>query len=604
MRGKLFSTTALVALTMTTLGCAGSLATMTRRAPSAAEATSFITEAESQLAKSSEYGSRAGWVRATFITQDTDWLAAKAGAEYTDLAVKYATGAARFDKTAVDEVTRRKLNLLKRALTLPAPPGAAQELADLGAKLGTIYSTSKVNLGGKTLGLDDLDDLLRTSRDPNLTKEIWEKWHATSVPMTPDFTRVVGLANEGSRGIGYKDTGALWRSGYDMDPDAFAAKTDLLWGQVKPFYDNLHCFVRGRLNKKYGDAVQPATGPIRADLLGNMWAQEWGNIFDIVAPKNAGLGYDLTKELERRGYDATKMFKTGENFYTSLGFAALPETFWERSLITRPRDREVVCHASAWDIDAKDDIRVKMCTRVNADDFSTVHHELGHNIYQRAYAKQPFFFQDGANDGFHEAIGDFAGLNALAPTYLKAVGLIDKVPGPEADIAFLLRMALDRIAFLPFGLLVDKWRWQVFSGAVSPENYNKAWWDLRAMYQGIVPPGARPTDAFDPGAKYHVANFTSYTRYFLAHIYQFQFYRAACRQAGWDGPLNRCTVFGNKQVGERYNAMMAMGSSRPWPEALEVFTGEKDIDASAIAEYFAPLNTWLTEQNKGQQCGW
>jgi peptidyl-dipeptidase A len=604
MRGKLFSTTAVMALALATLGCAGSLGTMAQRARSPEEATSFIAEAESQLAKISEYDSRANWVRATFITQDTDWLAAKADAEYTDLAVKYAMGAARFDKTAVDRVTRRKLALLKRGLTLPAPPGAAQELSDLGAKLSTIYSTSKVDLGGKTLSLDDLDDLLRTSRDPKLTKEIWEKWHATAVTMTADFTQVVGLANKGSREIGYKDTGALWRSGYDMDPDAFAAKTDELWGQVKPFYDNLHCFVRARLNKKYGGAVQPATGPIRADLLGNMWAQEWGNIFDIVAPKTASLGYDLTKELERRGYDATKMIKTGENFYTSLGFAALPETFWKRSLITRPRDREVVCHASAWDIDAKDDIRIKMCTRVNSDDFFTVHHELGHNIYQRAYADQTYFFRDGANDGFHEAIGDFAGLNALAPTYLKTVGLIDNVPGPEADIAFLLRMALDKIAFLPFGLLVDKWRWQVFSGAIAPEDYSKAWWDLRTKYQGIVPPGPRPADAFDPGAKYHIANFVPYMRYFLADIYEFQFYRAACRQAGWNGALNRCTVFGNKEVGKRYNAMMSMGSSRPWPEALEAFTGERDIDASAIAEYFAPLNTWLTEQNKGQQCGW
>lgn len=576
------------------------------RAPGAAEAETFVAKVEAELAKLSEYGARAAWVRATYITEDTNWLAAKAGAEINELAVKYALDASRYDKSPVDAVTRRKLDLLKRGLSLPAPPraGASQEMADLNSKLSTIYSTSKVEIGGKTLSLDDLDDMLRTTRDPKLTKEIWEKWHATATSMTPTFAKVIALANEGSKSLGYKDTGALWRSDYDMDPDAFAAKTDQLWAQVKPFYDNLHCYVRAQLNKKYGDAVQPATGPIRADLLGNMWAQEWGNIFDLVAPKNASLGYDLDRSLAKQKYDAVKMVKTGENFYTSLGFAPLPETFWKRSMITRPRDREVVCHASAWNIDAKDDIRIKMCTRVNADDFFTIHHELGHNIYQRAYAGQPYLFQEGANGGFHEAIGDFAGLNALSPTYLKAVGLIDKVPGPEADIPFLLRMALDRVAFLPFGLLVDRWRWKVFSGEVTPADYNKAWWELRTKYQGIVPPGPRPADAFDPGAKYHVANFVSYTRYFLAHIYEFQFFRAACKQAGWTGPLNRCTVFGNKEVGKRYDAMLKMGASKPWPEALEAFTGEKDIDASAIAEYFAPLNTWLTEQNKGRTCGW
>jgi peptidyl-dipeptidase A len=390
-----------------------------------------------------------------------------------------------------------------------------------------------------------------------------------------------------------------------MEPDAFAAKTDQLWAQVAPFYKNLHCYVRGRLNAKYGDAVQPRTGPIRADLTGNMWAQTWGNIYDIAAPQGvAGPGYDLTKALEAKGYDATRMMKTGEGFYTSLGMDPLPQTFWERSMTTRPRDREVVCHASAWDIDNDQDLRVKMCTRVNADDFYTVHHELGHNVYQRAYASQPFLFRGGANDGFHEAIGDFVGLSALTPTYLKQIGVIDAVPGEEADIPYLLKMSMDKIAFLPFGLLVDKWRWQVFSGQVDPAHYNEAWWKLRTQYQGVTPPGPRPADAFDPGAKFHVADSTPYTRYFLAQVYQFQFYRAACRQAGWKGPLNRCSVYGDTAVGEKFEKMMAMGQSRPWPEALEAFTGEKDLDASAIADYFAPLNTWLIKQNKGQSCGW
>jgi peptidyl-dipeptidase A len=374
---------------------------------------------------------------------------------------------------------------------------------------------------------------------------------------------------------------------------------------MRPFYAKLHCYTRMRLNEKYGDAVQPRTGPIRADLLGNMWAQEWGSIYDVVAPKGgAPLGYDLTERLVAGKYDAQRMVKTGENFYVSMGFAPLPQTFWDRSMITRPRDREVICHASAWDIDSKDDVRIKMCTRVNDEDFFTVHHELGHNFYQRAYAGQPYLFRGGANDGFHEAIGDFAGLNALTPTYLQQLGLIETVPGPEADIPLLLRRAMDSIAFLPFGLLVDKWRWQVFSGQTPPEQYNAAWWSLVKEYQGLVPPGPRPADAFDPGAKFHIPNNTPYMRYFLARIYQFQFYRAACRQSGWTGPLNRCSVYGNKEVGAKFEAMLKMGQSRPWPEALEAFTGERQISAQGILEYFRPLDAWLTEQTRGETCGW
>ncbi len=575
--------------------------------PSAAEARAFVDKAEKALADISVDANKAEWVYETYINTDTSSLTAKIGAEANELGVKYAKQAARFDHTPVDPVTRRKLTLLKLAVTLPAPdrPGAAKEEADLEARLTTLYSTGSATIDGKTLRLDALDDAIAAVRDPAKSKEIWEKWHAIAPPMKDDYVRLTALLNEGAQGLGYKDAGALWRAGYDMTPDQFAALTDRLWAQVKPFYVDLHCYVRARLNAKYGDAVQPRAGPIRADLLGNMWAQEWGNIYDVAAPQGGpGMGYDLTKQLEAKGYTPQSMVKTAENFYVSLGFDPWPKTFWERSMIVRPADREVQCHASAWDVDNKDDIRLKACIHVNADDFFTVHHELGHNLYQRAYKTQPFLFENGANDGFHEAIGDFAGLNALTPGYLKQLGVIDQIPGDEADIPYLLKVAMDGVAFLPFGLLVDKWRWEVFSGEVKPADYNTAWWALRLKYQGVVPPGPRPADAFDPGAKNHIATSVPYARYFLARIYEYQFYRAACREAGWKGPLNRCSVYGNKAVGAKFNAMLAMGQSKPWPEALAAFTGEKDIDATAIADYFAPLDRWLKLQNKGQQCGW
>ena len=575
--------------------------------PTAAQATAFVASAEQRLADLSEEAARIQWTRATNITHDTMWLESRINAEFTELQVELANGAAVYNDVEVPADVRRKLNLLRLGIVLPAPnrPGAAAELAEITTRLDSTYATGKFDFKGRQITLDDASILMAESRDPAELKALYEGWRTISPVMADDYARMVEIANEGSRELGFADTGAMWRAGYDMDPDAFAAETDRLWAQVKPFYENLHCYVRDRLNARYGDAVQPDHGPIRADLLGNMWSQQWGNIYDVVAPTSGGeSSYDLTKLLEDADYDAQKMVKTGENFYVSMGLDPLPQTFWERSQITRPRDREVVCHASAWDLDNADDIRIKMCTQVNGDDFYTVHHELGHNFYQRAYKDQPFLFKNGANDGFHEAIGDFIGLSALTPTYLNQIGLLDTVPGEAEDIPFLLKMALDKIAFMPFGLMVDRWRWGVFDGETTPAEYNDAWTADMLRYQGLVPPGPRPENAFDPGAKYHIPGNTPYTRYFLAGIYQFQFHRAACQQAGWTGPLHRCSIYGNEEVGRRFNAMMEMGQSRPWPEAMQAFTGEPGNDASAITDYFAPLNVWLTEQNRGRDCGW
>ncbi|MBA3940359.1 MAG: peptidyl-dipeptidase, partial [Sphingopyxis sp.] len=437
--------------------------------------------------------------------------------------------------------------------------------------------------------------------------EMWTSWHdKVGAPMKDDYAKLVGIANAGAKELGFADTGAMWRSGYDMPPEEFAKVTEKIWSDMKPLYVALHTYVRWKLNEKYGDAVQAKTGPIRADLLGNMWAQEWGNIYPLVAPAGSGdLGYDVGELLQAKGQGPLDMVKAGENFYSSLGMAPLPDTFWKRSLFTKPADREVICHASAWDIDNKDDIRIKMCIKVNADDFTTIHHELGHNYYQRAYNKQPFLYLNGANDGFHEAIGDFVALS-ITPQYLVDIGLLDqaKVPSADKDIGLLLRQAMDKVAFLPFGLLIDRWRWGVFDGSIQPADYNKAWTDLRTQYQGIVPPGARPADAFDAGAKYHIPGNTPYTRYFLARVLQFQFYEAACKQAGWKGPLHRCSFYGNKAVGAKLNAMLEMGASKPWPDALQAFTGNREMSGKALVDYFAPLKKWLDQQNKGKPSGW
>lgn len=573
-------------------------------------ARQFIAAVEKDLFDLSVIGGRAAWVNATYINDDTDALAAYFGTIGTEKGVQYAKEAARYAQVqGLDADTARKLNILRGALVLAAPTtaGAAAELATITTKLQSQYGRGRASLNGKEITGDEAEERMGTLRDPAKLQEVWTSWHNNvGRPMRGDYVRMVEIANAGAKELGYPDTGAMWRSNYDMSPQEFSAMYDRLWNEVKPLYDQLHCYTRGKLSAKYGKAVQPDSGPIRADLLGNMWAQEWGNIYDVVAPRGAGdIGYDLTDLLVQKKTTPTEIVRIGERFYTSLGLDPLPESFWKRSQITRPEGREVVCHASAWNIDNKDDLRIKMCTRVNADDFVTVHHELGHNYYQRAYNQQPYLYLNGANDGFHEAIGDFIALS-VTPDYLVQIGLLDrnKVPDASKDTGLLLRQAMDKVAFLPFGLLVDKWRWGVFDGSISPQQYNAGWNQLRLQYQGITPPVQRTEQDFDPGAKFHIPGNTPYARYFLARILQFQFYKAACDMAGWKGPLHRCSFYGNKEVGQRLNAMLEMGASKPWPDALEAFTGTREMSGKPMLEYFAPLQKWLQEQNQGKQCGW
>jgi peptidyl-dipeptidase A len=586
-------------------GCSGPKAPAPAAAPTPADAAAFIAKAEEELRTVGQEAERTNWVYNTYINYDTEWLAAKMRERTTELGVRYAAEARKYDGVDVPSDQRRKLDFMKLGVTLPAPlkTGAARELAEITTRLSSRYSTGKIELDGRTVSQDETEVLMRTLTDPAKVAEVWTKWHDTAAASKADYARLVEIANEGAKDLGYKDVGVMWRSNYDMSPDAFAAEVDRLWGQVKPLYDSLHCFVRAGLNKKYGDAVVPLDQPIRADLLGNMWAQDWAAVYPLLAPAGADPGIDLNKLLTAAKYDARRMVKTGEAFYTSLGFAPLPETFWERSLIVKPADREVVCHASAWDLDSQEDVRIKMCTTVSAEDFGVVHHELGHNFYQRAYRNQPPLFQNGANDGFHEAIGDMVALS-VTPEYLKQIGLTDKVPDASKDIGLLLQRGLDGVAFLPFGLLVDKWRWLVFAGELTPATYNEGWWKLRTQYQGVRAPSARPSEAFDAAAKFHISNNVPYMRYFLARILQFQFYKAACEQVGWKGPLHRCSFYGAKDAGAKFNAMLEMGASRPWPDALEKFTGTRQMDGSAIVAYFAPLKAWLDEQNKGRACGW
>ena len=581
------------------------------RNPANSEAERFLTRAERVLDSLGVRASRAQWVQQNFITDDTETLNAEASTELSVAVQRLATEAKKYDKANLPPATKRRLLLLKLALAAPPPPDPkkASELSTLVANLDATYGKGQYCRKGvdgakeTCLAQQDISNVLATSRVNSELVDVWKGWHTISVPMRDKYTRFVELSNEGAKGLGFPDAGAMWRSGYDMSPDEFAKEVERSWAQLKPLYVSLHAYVRTKLFEKYGPSAMKPDGPIPTQLLGNIWAQEWGTIYDVVAPAGGTSSVDITELLKAKKVDAVGIVRYAETFFTSLGFAKLPETFWTRSLFLKPADREVVCHASAWNIDNKEDLRIKMCIEPTAEMFKTVHHELGHNFYQRAYNKLPLLYQNGANDGFHEAIGDAVALS-ITPKYLQQVGLLAQLPPASNDTLFLLRQALDKIAFLPFGLLVDKWRWKVFSGEVTPANYNQAWWDLKLQYQGIVPPVARSEKDFDPGAKYHVPGNVPYARYFLAAIHQFQFYRAMCNAAGHTGPLYQCSFYGSKEAGAKLAKVLEAGASRPWTVTLEEFTGEKGLDASAIMEYFQPLKVWLDRQNAGKPVGW
>jgi peptidyl-dipeptidase A len=579
---------------------------VSQSSPTAEEARKFVDEASARLLDLSIEASRADWVKSTYITDDTEILAAHANQKAIDASVRYAKGATRFDGLNLPSDVARELNILKLALTTatPSDPREGEELTRAIASMEGAYGKGKYCPPGqpKCLDVEDITRIMRDSRDPVRLLDVWRGWHAVSPPYRDQFTRYVELANKGARELGFADNGAMWRSGYDMPPDDFAHESDRLWDQVRPLYLSLHAYVRSKLREKYGDRV-PASGPIPADLLGNIWAQTWDNVYPLVAPAGSDRGYDLTAILRDRHTGYKQMVHYGEGFFTSLGFEPLPQTFWERSLLQKPADRDVVCHASAWHIDLDQDVRLKMCIDITAEDFNTVHHELGHNFYQLAYSRQPMLFRDGANDGFHEAIGDTIALS-ITPEYLVKLGLLDHAPDASSDIGLLLSKALEKVAFLPFGLMIDKWRWEVFSGQIPADKYNQAWWDMRLKYQGVAPPVPRSEADFDAGAKYHVAANVPYMRYFLADILQFQFHRALARASGCQSPLHRCSIYGNAEAGKRLRAMLALGKSQPWPDALEALTGERQMDASAILDYFAPLQKWLDEQNQGKPTGW
>jgi peptidyl-dipeptidase A len=609
-------------------------------APEGETADQFIARVNDEYRKMFPEMTAAQWLSSTYINDDSQLIAAKSNERYLAQLNSWIEQAGKYEGKQMSPQTARAIQLLKLATAMPAPkdPAKLAELTRIATGMEGMYGAGSYCTGEgdarKCRQLGDLEDVLRSNRDYDAQLDAWQGWHTIAQPMRKDYTRFVELVNEGSREMGFADTGEMWRSGYDMSPAEIAAETDRLWGQVKPLYEQLHCYARTKLDAKYGaDKGHVAGNMLPAHLMGNMWQQDWGNLWDMLQPYQGAGSLDITGSLQaqyQQGYDAELAKRPGErsasqlaqiehdaqlavakqmteraqDFYTSLGMQKLPESYWTKTQFIKPRDRDVVCHASAWDMNMAGDVRTKMCIKPNEEDFTTIYHELGHIYYDLAYNKQPPLFQNGAHDGFHEAIGDTIVL-AMTPRYLQSIGLVgEQQQSQEALINAQMRMALAKVAFLPFGLMIDRWRWGVFDGSIKPGDYNKAWWELKAKYQGVAPVSARGEEFFDAGAKYHVPGNTPYTRYFLSHVLQFQFYKSLCDTAGYKGPLYECSFYGNKEAGAKFQAMLDKGASQPWQKTLKELTGGEKMDASAVLEYFAPLQDWLKQQNEGKTCGW
>jgi peptidyl-dipeptidase A len=571
-------------------------------------ADEFVARINAELAELSVEVSAAGWVRATYITHDTAVLSSLARQRYAAWHSKSVADSLKYAGQDMSPTTARALEQLKLGTSAPAPNDAAkrEELARITTELAGLYGAGKYcpGDGRECMALGELEDILAKSRDYDENLEAWVGWRTISPPMRDGYRRFAELANEGAIELGYADLGEMWRAEYDMSPAEFEQEALRLYRQVEPLYNELHCYARSQLAKHYGEDKVPLDAPIPAHLLGNMWSQTWDNIYELLEPYPGVGDVDVDSTLERENYTPQQMVQSAEGFYVSLGFDPLPDTFWDRSMFSKPADRDVICHASAWGLDGGKDLRIKMCIKQTYEELRVIYHELGHNIYQRAYSIQPPLFQGSAHGGFHEAIGDTVTLS-MTPGYLQEVGLIeDAEDSYEAIINRQMQRALAGISVLPWAKLVDEWRWGVFSGAIKPEDYNKAWWELRTKYQGIVAPVERTEADFDPGAKYHIPGNTSYSRYFLARILQFQFQRALCETAGHDGPLHACSVYNSKEAGAKLQAMLEAGSSQPWQDTLEKLTGARQMDASAIIDYFEPLMGWLQEKNEGMNCGW
>ncbi|KAI4468733.1 angiotensin-converting enzyme [Holotrichia oblita] len=513
--------------------------------------------------------------------------------------------AALFDWPKIsDPMLKRQLKFLITKGRASLPDEKFNEIHHLISEMKDMYLHVKIcafnnyDTNYCDLVLDpDVHRIMEHSRNSDELLHVWREWHdKTGPPMKNKFMRYIQIANQASRMTGFVDAGEQMR--YIYEERDFEHEIATTWRALEPLYKELFTYVRRRLYIRYGPDVVRPDGPIPAHILGNIWAQEWSKISDIVIPYPGEKQLDVTDEMLRQGFTPLRMFQMAEEFYTSLGLKPLSPEFWRNSLFEKPNNRKVQCTASAWDFCNKIDYRLKQCTEVTMDDLITVHHEMAHIQYYLQYSEQPYLYRDGANPGFHEGIANAMVLSVYNPVHLHRVGLFNNNTDTyELNMNFLMTMALRKVAYAPFALLVDQ-------NGVRTMNFN--WWELRLLYQGIVPPIARNEGHLDAVAKRHIPADLPYMKYYVALLLEFQIFDALCGAMGHTAQLHTCDIYRSREAGRILTDIMQAGKAKHWKDVLRTLrTKTNGLSAEPLLKYFQPLLAWLKVQNRDEAfIGW
>ncbi|XP_007090142.2 angiotensin-converting enzyme 2 isoform X1 [Panthera tigris] len=582
-------------------------------------AKTFLEKFNHEAEELSYQSSLASWNYNTNITDENVQKMNEAGAKWSAFYEEQSKLAETYPLAEIHNTTvKRQLQALQQSGSSVLSADKSQRLNTILNAMSTIYSTGKAcnpNNPQECLLLEPgLDDIMENSKDYNERLWAWEGWRAeVGKQLRPLYEEYVALKNEMARANNYEDYGDYWRGdyeeewtdGYNYSRSQLIKDVEHTFTQIKPLYQHLHAYVRAKLMDSYPSRISP-TGCLPAHLLGDMWGRFWTNLYPLTVPFGQKPNIDVTDAMVNQSWDARRIFKEAEKFFVSVGLPNMTQGFWENSMLTEPgNSQKVVCHPTAWDL-GKGDFRIKMCTKVTMDDFLTAHHEMGHIQYDMAYAVQPFLLRNGANEGFHEAVGEIMSLSAATPNHLKTIGLLP--PGfsedSETEINFLLKQALTIVGTLPFTYMLEKWRWMVFKGEIPKEQWMQKWWEMKREIVGVVEPVPHDETYCDPASLFHVANDYSFIRYYTRTIYQFQFQEALCRIAKHEGPLHKCDISNSSEAGKKLLQMLTLGKSKPWTLALEHVVGEKNMNVTPLLKYFEPLFTWLKEQNRNSFVGW
>lgn len=446
---------------------------------------------------------------------------------------------------------------------------------------------------GKAVTPNQIDSTLRSSKDIADRRAYWEASKAVGPTLKPGIMNLRDLRNQTVQALGYPDFFTYQVSDYSMTTDEMLQMTDNLLRQIRPLYRELHTWARYELAKRY---AVPVPEQLPAHWLSNRWGQNWS---DLVSPSDGPSPDDAFK-----GKTAEWVVRSSEDFYKSLGFSALPTSFYEKSsLYPLPADASYKknTHASAWHLDLENDLRSLMSVEPNAYWWETSHHELGHIYYYVSYTRPeiPLVLRSGANRAYHEAIGSLIGLASTQRPFLVGRGLVTASAGGDGRTQ-LLREALNYIVFMPWSAgVMTRFEHELYARNLPADQWNARWWELARRYQGIVPPTARGEQFADGLTKTHINDDPGqYYDYALSFALLFQMHNHIAKNILNQDPRNT-NYYGNTGVGDFLRTLMAPGASRPWRDVLRETTGQ-ELNANAMMEYFAPLYGWLQEQNRGR----